>query len=227
MKDNILEVKNATKEYGNGNNKFYALNDVSMIGREGEFISIIGKSGSGKSTLLNLIGGIDNPTKGEIILNGCNIGCLSGKRLSRLRGENIGFIFQFFQLLPTLNVLENVMIPMQFLRKIPSRNQRERAEMLLSKVGIEDQKFKFPHELSGGQQQRAAIARALANDPKIILADEPTGNLDSKMADTVFNLLQSLADEKKTVIMVTHDEELSKRCSRIIRIQDGKIVKEV
>ena len=223
----ILEAENVVKVYGAGESKHQALKGINLTIEKGELIAIVGKSGSGKSTLLNLIGGIDYATSGKIIVNEKEISKLKGNQLSRFRAENIGFIFQFFQLIPTLTVFENVMIPMDFLKSIPLKERKNRAENLLNKVGILNQAHKFPQALSGGEQQRVAIARALANNPSLILADEPTGNLDSQTTETIFSLLQNLDDEGKTIVMVTHDDELAKRCNRIIRIQDGIIIKDV
>lgn len=223
----ILRMENVAKQYGIGEKGFLALKGVDLKVTNGEFLAVVGKSGSGKSTLLNLLGGIDKPTKGKIIINGNEISSMSERQLSRFRGETIGFVFQFFQLMPTLTVLENVIMPMDFSRKIPSSKRKVRAEMLLSKAGVLDHSNKFPSALSGGEQQRVAIARALSNDPEIILADEPTGNLDSQTADYVFVLLNDLALEGKNVIMITHNVELAEKCKRIVRIRDGLIIEDV
>lgn len=223
----VLKIENVVKQYKIGENEFLALKGVDLAVTKGEFIAIVGKSGSGKSTLLNLLGGIDKPTSGKIIINEKVISSMDENLLSRFRGENIGFVFQFFQLMPTLTVLENVIMPMDFSRKIPTSQRKKRALMLLSKVGVSDHAYKFPASLSGGEQQRVAIARSLASDPGIILADEPTGNLDSKTADDIFSLLESLTREGKNVIMVTHNEELSEKCGRIIRIRDGLIIEDL
>lgn len=223
---NVLIVNNASKLYKTGETAYLALKSINLKINKGEFIAIVGKSGSGKSTLLNLLGGIDRPTEGGVIINGREISNLKENQLSRLRGEYIGFVFQFYQLMPTLTVIENVIMPMDFLGKIPVPKRKERAEMLLARVGILSHANKFPSALSGGEQQRVAIARALSNDPEIILADEPTGNLDSKTTEDIFALLESLTMEGKNVIMVTHNEELAERCKRIIRITDGLVVKD-
>ena len=212
--------------YSTGNKEYWALKGINLQVCSGEFVAIVGKSGSGKSTLLNLMGGIDKLTEGSISLNGRKINNWRENQLSRLRGANNGFVFQFFQLMPTLTVLENVIMPMDFSRKIPASKRKERAEMLLAKVGILDQAGKFPAALSGGEQQRVAIARALANDPQIILADEPTGNLDTRTAEDIFKLLENLTVEGKNVIMVTHNDELAARCSRVIRIRDELIIED-
>lgn len=223
-KEIAVSLQNITKEYSFGKKKYLALKGIDLEIAKGEFISIVGKSGSGKSTLLNLIGGIDKPTKGKIFLNGRLINNLSENQLSSLREENIGFIFQFFQLMPTLTIIENVLLPMDYSKKITKNQRQERAKMLLDKVGILNHADKFPSELSGGEQQRVAIARALSNDPPIILADEPTGNLDTKTTKDIFGILKNLVRENKNVIMVTHNDDLAKRSERIIRIQDGLIL---
>lgn len=225
--ETAIYVENVVKEYETGEKGFVALKGVSLTIGKGEFIAVVGKSGSGKSTLLNLLGGIDRPTSGKITVNSNEIGSMGESRLSRFRGENIGFVFQFFQLMPSLTVFENVMMPMDFLGKIPASKRKERAEMLLSKVGILRHASKLPSALSGGEQQRVAIARALSNDPGILLADEPTGNLDTQTADDVFKLLESLSYEGKSVVMVTHNDDLAEKCKRIIRIRDGLIIEDV
>jgi putative ABC transport system ATP-binding protein len=227
MSKKVLDIKNVKKLYEIGEKGFLALKGVNLTINEGEFLAIVGKSGSGKSTLLNLLGGIDKPTEGNINIKGKEIGSMGENQLSRFRGDNIGFVFQFFQLMPTLTVLENVMMPMDFSRKIPAAKRRERAEMLLSKVGVLNQSSKFPSALSGGEQQRVAIARALSNDPDIILADEPTGNLDTQTAEDVFRLLKDLTNDGKNVIMVTHNRELAEKCRRMICISDGLIVEDI
>lgn len=222
----VVVAENIKKRYDIGDKGYLALRGIDLKINQGEYVAIVGKSGSGKSTLLNLLAGIDQPTEGSVIVNGLAIHNLKESQLSRFRGENLGFVFQFFQLMPSLTVLENVMMPMDFSRKIPVVQRRQRAEMLLSKVGILSQASKFPSSLSGGEQQRVAIARALSNDPKIILADEPTGNLDSRTTEEIFTLLASLTTEGKNVIMVTHNEELAERCGRVIRLHDGLIVED-
>jgi putative ABC transport system ATP-binding protein len=223
----ILKMEKVNKRYISGEKEFPALDGVSLTVEKGEFVAVVGKSGSGKSTLLNLLGGIDKPTSGQITIGGNDISGMDEKRLSRFRGENIGIVFQFFQLMPTLTVLENVIMPMDFSKKIPASKRREKALTLLAKVGLRDHANKFPNALSGGEQQRVAIARALSNDPEIILADEPTGNLDSQTADDVFQLLTMLAQEGKNIIMVTHNDELAEKCERLIRIKDGLVIEDV
>lgn len=224
--ERVLELSNVSKIYTQGEKNCLALQDVNLEVGKGEYVAIVGKSGSGKSTLLNLLGGIDKPTGGSIRINGKEITGMSEKQLSRFRGENIGFVFQFFQLMPTLTVLENVMMPMDFSGRIPSAQRKERAAALLRRVDMESHSHKFPSALSGGEQQRVAIARALANDPDIVFADEPTGNLDSKTSNDIFDLLRSLTSEGKNVIMVTHNADLAARCGRTIRIHDGKILED-
>lgn len=223
----VIILNNVKKMYDIGEKGFWALKGLDLQITKGEFIAIVGKSGSGKSTLLNLLGGIDKPTEGGIIINGVDINDFTENQLSSFRGKNIGFVFQFFQLMPTLTVLENVIMPMDFTNKIPVSARRERAKILLAKVGMDSHADKFPAALSGGEQQRVAIARALANDPDIIFADEPTGNLDSNTTEEIFNLLKYLADEGKSVVMVTHNNELSERCRRIIKISDGNIIDDI
>jgi len=187
---------------------------------------VIGKSGSGKSTLLNMITGIDRPTTGEVFVNGTAVHELNENRMARWRGKNLGIVFQFFQLLPTISVVENIMLPMDFCRTYPMREREKRALELLDMVELADHAYKLPTALSGGQQQRVAIARALANDPPIIIADEPTGNLDSKTAEAVFALFNELVKQGKTIIIVTHDSSLAKRAHRTALIADGEIVNE-
>jgi len=223
----LIKLENVKKAYSVGKKEFLALKGIDLNINKGEFLAIVGKSGSGKSTLLNLLGGIDTPTEGSIIINGNELNGMKENQLSHFRSENIGFIFQFFQLMPTLTVLENVLMPMDFSNKIPSSKRREKAEMLLNKVKLISHADKFPSSLSGGEQQRVAIARALANDPDIIFADEPTGNLDSNTAEEIFILLKSITEEGKNVIMVTHNNELAERCNRIVKISDGQIVEDI
>jgi putative ABC transport system ATP-binding protein len=224
--ETVYSIANVKKQYEMLGSGYWALRGINLHISRGEFVAIVGKSGSGKSTLLNMLGGIDKQTEGSITVNGHAIDNMSENRLSRFRGQNIGFIFQFFQLMPTLTCLENVLLPMDFLKRIPAAVRRQRAKDLLKKMGILEHASKFPSALSGGEQQRVAIARALANDPAIILADEPTGNLDSQTSEDIFRMLRALADEGKNVVMVTHNEELAARCDRIVRIRDGLIVSD-
>ena len=190
----------------------------------GEFVAVVGKSGSGKSTLINMITGIDTPTSGEVFVASAPVHELDQEQLAVWRGRNVGIVFQFFQLLPTLTVAENIVLPMDFCNTFPVNERRVRAISLLEKVGIAEQADKLPADLSGGQQQRAAIARALANDPPLIVADEPTGNLDSATSDAVMGLFANLAAEGKTVLMVTHERDLSRYFTRSVALADGVIV---
>ncbi len=222
----IIDLRDVHKDYKTAIGDYHALKSVDLQINAGEFVSIIGKSGSGKSTLLNMITGIDRPTRGEVHVNGTAVHQLSENRMARWRGLNLGVVFQFFQLLPTIAVIENIMLPMDFCRTYPMREREKRALELLELVELADHAYKLPTALSGGQQQRVAIARALANDPPIIIADEPTGNLDSKTADSVFDLFNSLAGQGKTIIVVTHDSALAKRTHRTALIADGEIVNE-
>jgi ABC-type lipoprotein export system ATPase subunit len=222
----IIELRNVIKNYKTAVGDFPALKDVDLHIQAGEFVSIIGKSGSGKSTLLNMITGIDRPTTGEVFVNDTAVHELDENRMARWRGKNLGIVFQFFQLLPTISIVENIMLPMDFCRTYPMREREPRAMKLLNLVELADHAYKLPTALSGGQQQRVAIARALANDPPIVIADEPTGNLDSKTADSVFQLFNNLVSQGKTIIVVTHDSGLAKRTHRTALIADGEIVNE-
>jgi putative ABC transport system ATP-binding protein len=221
----IIRLEGAAKSFGSrGGQSFPALRGVSLRVARGEFLAVLGKSGSGKSTLLNLIAGIDRPTEGEVHAAGQNLNQLGENRMALWRGRNIGVVFQFFQLLPTLTVEENILLAMDFVGKVPGSDRRKRARELLELVGLSDQAPKLPSALSGGQQQRAAIARALANDPPIILADEPTGNLDSETSLAVAELFHGLTAQLKTLLIVTHDDKLAGRAHRVIRLKDGLIV---
>jgi ABC-type lipoprotein export system ATPase subunit len=222
----IIELRNVVKNYKTAVGDFPALKSVDLHIEAGEFVSVIGKSGSGKSTLLNMITGIDRPTDGEVFVNQTAVHEMNENRMARWRGKNLGIVFQFFQLLPTISIVENVMLPMDFCRTYPMRERETRAMQLLEMVELADHAYKLPTALSGGQQQRVAIARALANDPPIIIADEPTGNLDSKTADSVFQLFKDLVAQGKTIIVVTHDSGLAKRTQRTALIADGEIVNE-
>ena len=222
----IIELRNVVKNYKTAIGDFPALKSVDLNIEAGEFVSVIGKSGSGKSTLLNMITGIDRPTNGEVFVNKTAVHELNENRMARWRGKNLGIVFQFFQLLPTISIIENIMLPMDFCRTYPMREREKRAMELLDLVELADHAYKLPTALSGGQQQRVAIARALANDPPIIIADEPTGNLDSKTADSVFQLFKNLVAQGKTIIVVTHDSGLAKRTNRTALIADGEIVNE-
>lgn len=220
----LIELRGVSKSYDVAAGKFLALKDVDMQVDAGEFVAVVGKSGSGKSTLINMITGIDTPTSGEVFVASTAVHGLDQEQLAVWRGRNVGIIFQFFQLLPTLTVAENIILPMDFCNTFPVKERRERAVSLLEKVGIAEQADKLPSDLSGGQQQRAAIARALSNDPPLIVADEPTGNLDSQTSDAVMQLFANLALEGKTVLMVTHERDLTRYFTRSIILSDGVIV---
>jgi ABC-type lipoprotein export system ATPase subunit len=222
----MIDVRDVNKYYKTAAGDYHALKDIELQINTGEFVSIIGKSGSGKSTLLNMISGIDHPTTGEIWVHGTPIHELNEDQMACWRGENMGILFQFFQLLPALSLLQNVILPMDLAGKYKPRERRKRAEQLLEIVGLAEHRHKLPSMVSGGQQQRAALARALANDPPLIVADEPTGNLDSKTAETVFALFNDLVAQGKTVVIVTHDSSLAKRAHRTALIADGEIVNE-
>jgi ABC-type lipoprotein export system ATPase subunit len=222
----IIELRDVQKAYISAAGEFRALRGINLQVNAGEFVSVIGKSGSGKSTLLNMITGIDRPTAGEVLVNGAAVHKLDENQLAGWRGDNLGIIFQFFQLLPALSLMQNVILPMDLAGKYKPKERRERAEHLLEIVELADQRHKLPSMVSGGQQQRAAMARALANDPPIVIADEPTGNLDSKTAAKVFNLFNTLVEQGKTIIIVTHDSSLARRAHRTALITDGEIVNE-
>jgi len=206
----------------------YALKGIDLQVRKGEFVTVVGKSGAGKSTLVNMIGGIDKPTEGCIHVGSHAVHEMSEDQVAGWRGRNVGVIFQSFQLLPMLTVVQNVMLPMDFAGLYGSvKERRERALSLLEQVEIEEQADKLPSAVSGGQRQRVAIARALANDPMFLVADEPTGNLDSKTADAVIGVFQRLVDEGKTILMVTHDRDLASRVTRTVHLADGVIVNDL
>jgi len=219
----LVNVRDVVKDYEGPLGPIHALKSVNLRVGTGEFVGIRGPSGSGKSTLLNMITGVDRPTDGQVLVNGQDLTELNEDRLARWRGDNVGVVFQFFQLLPTLTVLENVILPMDFARKWKPKERMERAEMLLEQVGLTDQAHKLPNALSGGQQQRAAIARALANDPPLLVGDEPTGNLDSKTAHGVFDEFEELVTQGKTFVMVTHSNSLADRIPRVIEVLDGEL----
>lgn len=222
----LIELRNIVKAYETAAGPFLALRGIDLAVDKSEFVAVIGKSGSGKSTLINMITGIDKPTEGEVLVGDAAVHTLNENQIAEWRGRNIGVVFQFFQLLPTLTVAENVMLPMDFCGLYPGKQRRERALHLLDQVEMIDQADKLPTAISGGQQQRAAIARALANDPPIIVADEPTGNLDSKTANAVIQLFEILISEGKTILMVTHDEDLASRATRTVVIADGRILSD-
>ena len=220
----LIELWRVVKAYESASGTSLALRGVDLQVGRGEFVAVVGRSGSGKSTLINMIAGIDRPTSGEVLVGDTAVHTLGEDRMAVWRGRSVGVIFQFFQLLPTLTVLENTMLPMDFCHLYAPRERTQRAMHLLGQVELAEHADKLPSALSGGQQQRAAIARALANDPPILVADEPTGNLDSKTAASVFQLFESLVAEGKAILMVTHDRELAQRAGRTVRLADGEIV---
>ncbi len=220
----IVDLSRVTKNYETPAGEFVALDDLDLQIVEGELVAIVGKSGSGKSTLLNLVTAIDHPSRGNVTVAGTELHELTENEAARWRGRNVGLIFQFFQLLPTLTAVENILLPMDFVGRFSKSERRGRALELLRRVGIEDQADKLPTQLSGGQQQRVAIARSLANDPPLIVADEPTGNLDSKTSDAIVSLFEQLAQAGSTVVMVTHDHDIADRMPRRVELADGVIV---
>jgi len=220
----IIKLENVWKTYTTGEVKVNALQGVNLSIKKGDFIAIQGPSGSGKSTMLNMIGSLDFPTKGKVLLKNKNIARLGDSKLAQIRGEQIGFIFQQFNLLEALTAKENVMLPMVF-QDIAKQEMSKRSETILTKMGLGEKLENKPTQLSGGQQQRVAISRALANNPEVILADEPTGNLDSKTGSNVIHLLKQLNKEGKTIVMITHDDKIAKQAKKIIKIKDGKIEK--
>jgi putative ABC transport system ATP-binding protein len=222
----IIELKGVWKTYTMGDNEIHALSGITLSIHKGEFVAIEGPSGSGKSTCMNIIGCLDLPTKGEVLLEGIDIRSMSESDLAQRRGKKIGFIFQQFNLIPTLTAEKNITLPMIFLGTT-KEEQRKRAEELLKLVKIDDRKDHLPGELSGGQQQRVAIARSLANNPEVIIADEPTGNLDSSTGKIVIEFLKEMNKKGKTIIIVTHDQKIGEQAKRTIYIKDGKIIKEI
>jgi putative ABC transport system ATP-binding protein len=223
----LIDLRDVVKTYQTGAGDITVLKDITLQVRSGEFVSIVGPSGSGKSTLLNMITGIDRPTSGEVTVGGQAVHKLSENRLARWRGRNVGVIFQFFQLLPTLTILENVMMPMDFCGTFRRRERKARAMHLLEQMSIAEHAHKLPNALSGGEQQRAAIARALANDPPLVVADEPTGNLDTATASGVFAVFEELVTRGKTLLFVTHDPGLSGRTERMLYLLDGRLHRDV
>ncbi|MBI1729533.1 ABC transporter ATP-binding protein [Candidatus Acetothermia bacterium] len=223
----VVQAKNLTKIYRMGSVDVHALDGVDVTIEEGASLAIMGPSGSGKSTLMNLIGCLDRPTSGTLILAGKDISKLKDKQLAKMRGEMIGFVFQTFNLIPRVSALANVMLPMSFVKTIPKRKRKTRAMEILERVGLGQRVKHMPSELSGGERQRVAVARALINDPKLIFADEPTGNLDSKTGKSILELFKGLNDEGRTIITVTHDSSVASYSERMIYMVDGKIEKQV
>jgi putative ABC transport system ATP-binding protein len=224
--DYIIDLRQIQKDYLTPSGSFTALQAINLRIQAGEFVAIVGKSGSGKTTLLNLLAGIDRPTKGEVMIAETGLGSLSESGLAEWRGRHVGLVFQFFQLLPTLTVVENVMLPMDFAEIIPAAKRRSRALELLERVDIRNQADKLPTALSGGQQQRAAIARALANDPPILMADEPTGNLDEATRMSVLELFAELNADGRTIIVVTHERDISRYTDRQVTLVDGHVAED-
>ena len=222
----LIAIDRLVKEYDTGAGPLRVLHEVSLTVQPGEFVAVVGASGSGKSTLINMITGIDRPTTGEVIVAGERLKDLDENAMARWRGRHVGVIFQFFQLLPALTILENVILPMDFCRTWPAGERKARALHLLEQVEMVDQAYKLPGQVSGGQKQRAAIARALANDPPLLVGDEPTGNLDSRTADRIFSLFGDLVTQGKTLVMVTHDREIAHKAPRIVQVADGRIVEQ-
>ncbi len=224
--DQVVQVIDVVKSFPVGGGEVTILKGISFDVKPGEFVSIVGPSGNGKSTLLNMITGIDRPSGGAVIVTGREIHRMSENNLAAWRGQHVGIVFQFFQMLPALSLLQNIILPMDLAKKYKPRERRERAMHLLELVGLSDQAHKLPGMVSGGQQQRAAIARSLSNDPDLIVADEPTGNLDSRNSADVFDLFGRLVEQGKTLLMVTHDKELARRVPRIVEIIDGRITRD-
>lgn len=222
----LIELRQVTKSYHGPAGKVPALRGIDLSIQRGEFVVIIGKSGAGKSTLVNMVAGIDRPDSGEMVIDGANILALGEDELARWRGRTLGVVFQFFQLLPSISLVQNVVMPMEFLGLYTPKERRERARMLLEQVGLAGHTHKRPTEISGGQQQRVAVARALANDPPIILADEPTGNLDSRTTAEILDLFTALSETGKTLLVVTHDKNVSSRATRQVALADGVIVRQ-
>ena len=222
----FIQLHNVVKRYKTAAGDLMALKNVNAEIERGEFVGIIGKSGAGKSTLVNMVTGVDRLTSGEVVVDGTSVHRLNENQMALWRGLNIGVVYQSFELLPTLSLIDNVTLPMDFCGLYHPRRSQERARQLLIQVGLEEHMRKPPTKISGGQQQRVAIARALANNPPILVADEPTGNLDSATAEGIFQLFESLVGEGKTIVMVTHDQSLVGQFSRVLRIADGEIVDE-
>ncbi|GAA0288783.1 ABC transporter ATP-binding protein [Psychrosphaera haliotis] len=219
----MLKIKEIEKSFRNGDEVVKALNGVSLEISENEFVAFMGSSGSGKSTLMNILGCLDTPTHGEYFLNGANVASLSDEALSKVRNEHIGFIFQTFHLLPKLDAIGNVKLPLRY-SNISDEEATERAVHLLKKVGLEHRMHHKPFEMSGGQRQRVAIARALINNPAVVLADEPTGNLDSKTSEEIMALLTDLHKQGQTIVMVTHEDDIAEFAERVVRMKDGQVI---
>ena len=226
MSGPLIELRGVRKTFPLGEREVTVLDDVSLTVERGEFVAIVGASGSGKSTLLNMIAGIDRPTAGEVRVAGTALHELDENRLAIWRGEHVGVVFQFFQLLPALTLLQNVVLPMDFAGRLPAKERRARAESLLARVGLTAHADQLPGTVSGGQQQRAAIARALANDPPLLVADEPTGNLDSRTAGEVLAVLDALRGDGRTIVLVTHAPDLAERADRVVRVVDGRVASD-
>jgi putative ABC transport system ATP-binding protein len=222
----LISLRDVSRVHRGPSGDFAALTDLSLDVDEGTFVAVVGPSGCGKSTLLGLVSGIDRPTRGEVWVGDTAVHALDERRLSEWRGRSVGIVFQFFQLLPTLTVAENVMLPMDFCATWPTRERRPRAQALLERLGVADQADKLPSTLSGGQQQRVAIARALANGPRVLLADEPTGNLDSRTSASILELFESLVADGQTLMMATHESAARLHATRTIELADGRVVAE-
>jgi putative ABC transport system ATP-binding protein len=222
----FIQFKQISKSFESAAGRFDALKSIDLNIGQGEYLAIVGKSGSGKSTFLNMLTGIDHPSQGTVSINSTEVHALNESRLAKWRGENIGIVFQFFQLIPTLTILENLQLAMDFVDIIPKRDRKKRAESLLRQVDISEHANKFPSALSGGEQQRAAIARALANDPPVVVADEPTGNLDSKTTMDILELFAQLVAKGKTVVVVTHEDVSDYEYDRVITLNDGFVVSD-
>lgn len=221
----MLEVRNLIKTYKTGDFEFTALNNISLKIEKGEFTAIMGASGSGKSTLMNILGCLDKMNSGEYILNGQDISVLNDNELAYIRNKEIGFVFQSFNLIPRISLLDNVQLPMMY-AGIPAKVRKEKALYALEKVGLSDRVNHLPNEISGGQKQRAAIARAIVNSPAVLMADEPTGNLDSKSSEDIMKIFQDLNNEGATILMVTHENDIASHTNRIVRFRDGEILSD-
>jgi len=222
----FIEIQNLQKVFSTPTGQFVALQDIDLQLDKGQFVTVVGKSGSGKSTFMNMLTGIDRPTSGKVLVNDIDIHALEESKMAEWRGINLGIVFQFYQLLPVMNLYENVKLPMQIAQRYSLKEQNERTMELLELVGLAEYAFKRPNRVSGGQQQSAAIARALANDPPIMMADEPTGNLGAEEASAVIRIFEKLAQQGKTIVMITHDDELAAHGERTIRLKDGLVVED-